>query len=253
MLNYMRAELWKALRRRGFYLMLGVLVLGEWLLALTAWVPAGRSIALHQADLLVDLLPVGLFCALLMADLVFQDQYRHGTLKNELSFGMSRGRIYLGKTLSALLMGLLAAGIVLGCFCGLFLARSGAERTAALVRIAGYLSCALPLWTGGLGLAVALNFICRRGTTAASVYLLLLVLLPPLFGIGADNMLSGSVGFRILDGLRQVMLAEASGLPEALAWPALIPYMLRNWLIGMGWFWGSAAVGLALFQRQDIA
>lgn len=257
MLNYMRAELWKVLRRRYFYVVLGVLVAGECLAGLSAWVPAGRSMVLHMAGILVDLLPAGLFFALLMVDMVFHDQYRQGTLKNELSFGMPRTRIYLGKTLSALLVGLLMAGIILACFCGLIAARGLSEPPdqviEAMWQIFCYLSCGLPLWIGGLGLASALHFLCKNGTVASIAYLVLLVTLPVVFGVAADNQTVGSVAFRVLDGLRQWNLAEASGVPEGAAWVELLRYMARNWLIGMGWFWGSTAVGLVLFRRQNVA
>lgn len=256
MLNYIRAELWKVFRRRRVYGILAVLLAGESLLALTAWVPQGRSLPLHMAGILTDALPFGIFVALLMAHLVFHDQHKLGTLKNEVTFGIPRSRIYLGKTLSGLIVGLICAGIVVGSFMAVTLLRSRQfpepETAAALWEEFSQALCALPLWIGGLGLAAALCFLCRSGSTSIAGYMLLLVVTPVSLGVVADNMYPGGMGFQVFDTLRQGNLLEVPLIPEFSAQPAQLWHLLRSWGIGMGWFWGSTAVGLAVFRRKEI-
>ncbi|UQT50775.1 ABC transporter permease [Flavonifractor plautii] len=111
-------------------------------------------------SLLIPFFTAGLYLAVVVADEVFSDQYKNDTLKNEVSFGLPRRRIYLGKLVTAAGIGLLLAFLTLlvyAVLCRVLL--PGAEGDwvqvqTFLFRLLG----ALPLWMGALSLTVAAMF-----------------------------------------------------------------------------------------------
>ena len=101
MLNYLSAELWRMARRRldliwcaAYLLLVGVVAL--------SWTGA----PLHQTmEGFRDFLVIGLYLGYPLAALADGEARRLGTLRNEVSYGLPWGRIYLGKLCSALLAG----------------------------------------------------------------------------------------------------------------------------------------------------
>ena len=62
----------------------------------------------NTAQMVALILSVGLYATLLTGDIVFSDQYKNNTLKNEVSYGVPRVRIYLGKLIVAILVAIVA-------------------------------------------------------------------------------------------------------------------------------------------------
>ena len=93
---------------------------------------------------------MGLYLAVVVADEVFSDQYKNDTLKNEVSFGLPRRRIYLGKLVTAAGIGLLLAFLTLlvyAVLCRVLLPGAVGDWVQVqtfLFRLLG----ALPLWMG---------------------------------------------------------------------------------------------------------
>ena len=65
------------------------------------------------------LLSVGLYAPLITTDLVFSEQYKIGTLKNEISYGIPRSRIYLGKLVLEIAVAVLACALAVGLYLAL--------------------------------------------------------------------------------------------------------------------------------------
>ena len=116
MKHYLTAEWGRAVARPYFRAFLLVL------LALAAGLPLLWRFGLgdmfqgsfgDSLSLLTPFFTVGLYLAVVVADEVFSDQYKNDTLKNEVSFGLPRRRIYLGKLVTAAGIGLLLAFLTL--------------------------------------------------------------------------------------------------------------------------------------------
>ena len=90
MLNYIKAELWKVSRRQVFYILLALLVLCTAVFTGTSSLQGFPSLAAAVSNTMIT----GFLAAPLLVQLV--DGGGADTLKNELSFGLSRGRIYWG-------------------------------------------------------------------------------------------------------------------------------------------------------------
>ena len=108
MLNYIKAELWKVFRRKSCYVLAALLLFCA---HLYGWLFSGGYFADLAAGVSLTMV-TGMPLAPLLAHLV--DAGSRDTLKNELSFGLSRGRIYWGKLAAGLLLGLLLALILVG-------------------------------------------------------------------------------------------------------------------------------------------
>lgn len=249
MLNYIRAELWKLRRRKYLWVLLAVMLGLVGLFALASGWHRGfdELVALGAATMLV-----GLYLTILLADMVFSDQYKTGALKNEVSFGLPRRRIYLGKLCAALINGLAACALILGFYLGFSWLVTGGQGDPAAIRenlaILGWvLLAALPLWVGMLGLCAAVLFTVKSELAAAVILFFSLNLVPTALGLA--SMIRGNPLSRALELLVSVWLISPFGQFQGALTAGL---MLRCWVIGLGWLAFSSAAGLAVFNRRQI-
>ena len=147
MLNYIKAELWKAFRHKGIYglaLFLGLCT------ALFTFMMLEADDFSQMASAASTTMLLGMLVAPLLTQIV--DGKALGSLKNEVSFGLSRGRIYWGKLLAGLMLGLVLCLLLLGSYLlAGWLALPHYSREADLVALAvvGFsLLGALPVWCG---------------------------------------------------------------------------------------------------------
>lgn len=164
MVNYIRAEFYKVFRRRYTWITLVVLLALEALMV-AGWMftnSHGNHVDFYTgAGMLCVMLALGFYATLLTCDMVFADQYKNGTMKNEVSFGIPRTRIYLGKFLVSLAVSLLFMAVMAAFYLGLcYLALfHDPEADAVAMQMVGYcLLTALPLWVGGARLHLRLPF-----------------------------------------------------------------------------------------------
>lgn len=255
MLNYIRAELWKVFRRKYFYVVTALLLAGVVYSCFGVWVPAGETLTENLVELLLPTLSmVGLVMVLAVEDMVFHDQYKLGTLKNEVVYGVLRIRIYLGKEFAAAVVGIVCAGLVLGTYLVLASVLPGAARGEELARelseAAFQILCALPLWLGALGLAHLLYILLPSGIGAAITYLVALGFMWPVAEIIMRNTDRASDVYAVVETLRLLTLIGPFEL--LLAMTGVGRYLLFCWAVGMGWFWGCTVVGILGFRRREI-
>lgn len=250
MRNYLSAECFKAFRRSYLYLMLLLCLLGEGLLVLGYWLTwswgNGTVTFANTASMVAPLLSVGMYATLITGDIVFSEQYKNNTLKNEVSYGVNRAVIYLGKLVTSLLVAVVAAAIMLAFYlgaCWLFFPH-GIEDIPTLAMIGYCLSGALPLWIGSQAVAMVCYFLVRNSTAAAfaaigilavvpSVLQVLEVLIHPVFGM-------------VRECFPGVML---EALPyRAFDWI----YVGTCWADGLLWTLLATVLGVVLFRKQEI-
>ena len=94
MRNYLAAECYKTFRRKYFYIILAVclgleavLLWGYW----TTWKWGNSNVDFYSTAIMVPfMLSIGLYATIVTGDIVFSEQYKNNTLKNEVSYGLSR-------------------------------------------------------------------------------------------------------------------------------------------------------------------
>ena len=254
MKHYLTAEWSKAVARPYYRIYLAVMVALAALLALIWWW-TGRE-GMFQGSfgeclsLLVPFFTAGLYLAVVVADAVFSDQYKLGTLKNEVACGLSRSRIYLGKLTTAAGAGLLLVFLTLLAYAVLcrLLIPAGPEDWQAVQTFLFRLLAAVPLWLGALALTMAVMFNVGQTIPVMVVVLLLLAGLGPVFR-GMMRLAGGWLA-GWAEVLYRLTLTAPMDLGAVSLWdPA---YLLWCWGVGLLWSAGSTAVGLALFARRDI-
>ena len=248
MLNYLRAEFYKVFRRKYFWVLLAAMLALETLFVLL--LGTANDFA-YLSGAMAATMPVGSYLAVLLADMVVSDPYKTGTMKNELAFGLSRSRIYLGKLAAAAAVALLFCGILFGWYlggCWLFSSLGDPEAVRTNLGILAFVAAAsLPLWLSVLSFSTAL-YLCLRNEFAGAVIAFLSLTL----GVGVLTMLAlmklGPIT-KLAELLLRVMPSVQFDLYSGeLTWGL----MAKNWAIGLGWSAVSTAAGLAVFKRREV-
>lgn len=264
MFNYIRSEFYKLFRRKYIWIMLIILLLGE-ILLVGSMVYASRYneavnfyTALSEVSLMVS---VGFYASLFSADIVFAGQYKNGTLKNEVSFGLSRTRIYLGKLLSQTLLSLLVLVVAMVSYIGMcwFLLPHTSRWLLAFQELGGTLLGALPIWIGMQAVICASLFLLRNGVaaefTAIGLYTLPSLLIQIITMISSNSPMS-SVLLKIYPWLPDVALGHSSAVTVRINQAPILELNVENlansFIVGGFWLILATATGLYFFRKKEI-
>lgn len=258
MLNYLRAECYKVFHRKYFWVTLLVL-LGLESLLVGGWAfinHNGAHVCFDEALHMIGYeLVLGLYFTVLVGDIVFAGQYKNGTLKNEVSFGLPRWRIYLGKMIAQMMTALVMCFVMMVYYvalCALVLPADGTvSNYEALQEFGTLLLCALPVWLGTQSMVCACLFLIKGGTAAAITAVGIIALLP--IGVELLGLIYGAYPFG------ETMLKVYTWLPSPMLERVLFHVTDGDWgyvgnlcLAGGAWFVGSTALGLWRFSRKEI-
>lgn len=245
MVKYLNAELYKVRHRAYPAGFLAVVLGGITALFLLVKLEGNMNVAMEDmVHILGMALIAGLYLVVAICDMVFSDQYKFNTMKNEVSYGLPRLRIYFGKLAAAAIMSVLLCAVIVGYYMALSLLLFPAEgELGEILRWGGeQLLQALPLWLGGLGLFQALLFTMKGSTSATVVYFLVVGMLDSvlkLLGLLVPSM--ASLVQKALDCLLQTPFGMMPNVDISHAW-----------LVGMGWLVVSTVVGAVVFQKREI-
>lgn len=257
MLDYLRAECYKLLRRS--YLWTALLVVGGLELALVllwAWTNGDmvNVTASVGFTMVLYLLSVGYYATAITSDIVFSDQYKYNTLKNEVAYGIPRARIYLGKLFASCLLSVGACVLLLGWYallCALMLPGDGAALEA--LKVLGFaLLCAVPVWLGSQALYL-LCFFTIRGSTAATILGICIIALlgQTLTFLSLIVSLPAPALANALLAVRRLLLTTPLEDITGAVWDW--PRVGWAWAVGAGWCVGATALGLWRFSRREIS
>lgn len=136
MIKLIHADLYKAFHRMYMYIFMAGMA-GIAMLVIFAFANnsspeyAVTSVAWNFA--ISNLLVFPLFIMPMFVDITIAEEYKEHTMKNTVSFGESRTKLYLSKLISAVILGLLLAAVTLAVYCGsslLFLKHDAAFNSA---------------------------------------------------------------------------------------------------------------------------
>ena len=247
MLNYIKAELWKAFRHKGIY---GLTVfLGLCTALFTGLILAAEDFA-QMASAATTTMLLGMLVAPLLTQTV--DGGTLSTLKNEVSFGLSRSRIYLGKLLTGLALGLGLCLLLMGSYLTVgwvALPHSSQETDMVALGVVGFsLLGAVPLWCGVYGLCHMMAMLLRStGAWMGTYYLLSFFGQPILVSLAA----MGSGG-RLSSFLQAAIMPMSLLMPDFLSGWLTWQYQFWCWTVGMGWLAATTLLGLFWFHRREI-
>ena len=234
MVNYIRAEFYKVFRRRYTWITLVVLLALEALMV-AGWMftnSHGNHVDFYTgAGMLCVMLALGFYATLLTCDMVFADQYKNGTMKNEVSFGIPRTRIYLGKFLVSLAVSLLFMAVMAAFYLGLCLLT------------------ALPLWVGVLACTCAFRFLIKSDLWASVASVCVFAVIPPVMEV-CMALFSANPAGTVIRFLYQYMpTVMVDNAPSVVGgWS----YCGQAWIVGAVWLAVFSVLGAVWFRRKEI-
>lgn len=261
--KYLGAECYKACRRKDPYIFLAViLALAAFFMLLLRVEGAqtemtGEGMVMVQRASVQDLvnilcvsLSMGLYLLLSAGDIVFSDQYKNNTLKNEVSYGISRSRIYLGKLIASAMTAVTLCVLLIGGYLVLSLALfpAGEELGESLQTLGLCLAAAFPLWMGGLGLFLFLQFTMKSTATTLIIY----VMVVGFLGSGFLDLMA--VFLPSLEPVAKLIQTVSLSTPFSMMrdqGPAEV--MGYAWGLGMAWLGLSTVGGLLCFRKKEIS
>lgn len=250
MLDYLNAEFYKVTHRRGYLLgMLGFLFGGGALLLFLLRFATGEAQNTVEVavGILMMALSVGIYLALMVCDLVFSDQYKLNTLKNEMSYGIPRGRVYLGKLAAAIVTAVVICLLMVAFYLVLallFFPMEG-KLTDLLSALGKALAGVLPIWLGALGLGLMLLFATKGSTIATVIFVLLM---GPLDSVLQLLEMFVPKLFEVIEAIRPWLLGN--GLNGLIMEGTL--KLSYTWPLGMAWLLATTAIGFIAFQKREI-
>lgn len=253
MLNYLSAELWRMARRRAVCAGWGLYLLLTFLTGLTfRGNPALECILAFQ-----NFMVMGLYVAMPLAGWAGGGLDRAGGLTNEVSFGLPRARIYLGKLSAALLAGtvlflLTTAAFFLGALSpSAVLGLSGEDRALAGMELLVSMLHSLPRYVGAVSLAYFLLFTIYPAGVGTVLYYLYIVLGElTLASIRVMGMgLVGNMLNHLAEAVRPFLLTNAYFV---YSYGNVPPTLGNSWLTGALWLGVTTVPGLLLLWRREI-
>ena len=247
---YLRAEIFKVLHRPYTYIFLLVILALEALMAILLSSNVTSSVTITFTDgavILIKALTMGLYCAIVVGDMVYSEQYKNNTLKNEVSFGLPRTRIYLGKLAASCLTAVCLCAVLVVFYLGLcrVLLPGDPATNMLTLQVTGFcLLTSLPLWLGGQALVIALYFLIRSSTVAAIAQVLIFLVLPQIWELLA-NLVSEHF-WTVYSVMLTTPFARMGGMPD---WS----FFGRTLAIGAGWFIAATVVGILGFRRRELS
>lgn len=196
MLNYLRSELYKTLKRKYTYIFTGGIVFFSFVLIMLIYGPGPELYADTMFRLLISMLPILVVMGIVVMDNVFSDEYKNNTIRNSVSFGISRSAIYAGKLLAGLISAIVMAAVIYAAYIlfSLAILGVGEDTWSMLYKLGKSTLAALPLWIAGLALSACMFFIFKNGVIVGIATAVILAIFPqfllvleltvsPVFGV----------------------------------------------------------------------
>ena len=258
MINYIKSEFYRLLHSKGSYLFIiictALLLSANIILALV-----GRSEASFPYDstaftlglFYTDLPMVFLLCVSVVST-VFGNEHTNHTMKNSVSFGLSRGCIYIGKFLVEIIYSLVAFLIIGGVFVGssyLLLENSNVGELELLFRAS---FAALPLLLFALATSNCFLFIIEGTGGAITATIGALLALPIISNyLGLKFVIFQKIAKILPWNLITNMKFNPDKIQLILPWEGSTGY-LNYWLYGGAQMLLFVLIGYFVFSRKEI-
>ncbi|SHO54001.1 ABC transporter permease [Anaerocolumna xylanovorans] len=257
MKQYMKSEFYRIAHRMSTYLFIGMcsllMVSSNVVLAVVKHADAKFPYATTKfsiSNLYASFAVVYLLC-IAIASMIFGNEYGNRTMKNSISYGISRGTIYFGKLITEMIYAVIAFAAITGIHVAsacLLLENSGAESIALLLKTT--LFC-FPLFIFAVGASNCFIFLFDSMGNAIAATLGLLLALPLV-----SNMLG--MKFEVFHKLAEIlpwnlinnMEFDFDKLEIILKWNERTVYYY--WMAGIIQMVLVVLAGYLIFNKREI-
>ncbi len=257
MTNYIKSELYRLIRTKGSYMFIGIcsILLISVNVLLASIGHSEPTFPYDRTDFSISFISSGwnvlfILCTL-VASIVFGNEYANHTMKNSISYGIIRGKIYMGKFIVALLYALLAFMIIMGLFVGsayLLLENTGMD---ALMMLLKSILLALPMLISALAASHCFLFLLE-GTSGAITSIMVAIVVFPIvssyLGLRYDifQRLSKILPFNLIGAINYDQQYQL-----VLPWEGSAAYG-NYWMYGLLWTVIFLTIGYVLFSKKEI-
>lgn len=173
MLNYIKAELYRCFNRLYFWVFTGCIaglsLLINIILKMNHVKGMGLTTLTRQTASMV-FLPV--FLVIILVDMVTSEEQKNITLRNVVTFGMSRTKMILSKIISCIILMFIAAFIILAvCYgSGAALFGLGSDFPGTIGSDLMKMVISIPLWIAAISFGTLLALVFTNNTAFAFIY-----------------------------------------------------------------------------------
>ncbi len=256
MLNYVKSEFYRVLHGKAIYGLTGVLsgltVLFNFILYAFGTNQAfGYDTIRFSLNMMTGSLPLLMGIALIVVSYIAADEYKNGTLKNVVAYGISRNTFFTGKCIVSMVISILCMFVVLGFYIGsalLLLENDGMEPVWELLKGIG---ASVPAALAALVLSVLLYCLFKKEITVVMIWGTILFLFPQIaFFLGFKiEFFKKAAEWMPYNFLRFEAAVNMSGYECLWNTPEGIMKCIVSGAIGMIVFYTA---GILLFRRKEI-
>lgn len=258
MINYIRSEVYRNLRHKGNYLFILAAMAFVVFLNIVLWIFVKNDTSFPYAttkyafsSLYCNLRFIMIMCVAVVS-IIFAQEYKNQTLKNTVSFGISRASIYFGKLIISIIFSFIAAICVIATFiisAYILLENSGIEYLATLINsiVAG-----IPLILFSLVVAHSFYFITEKEMNVVGFWVGIVIVIPILLAmIGRKSEVSRTIAsYMPWNIVGDITFNEATNT-LVLGWttPEAIVKSIVVGVVGCVMFY---IIGLEIFKRKEV-
>lgn len=255
MFNLIRAELYKAYKRAYSKVFIGVCAGGILFFSimmsivqaqLGGQVPTRSDVILVYAVALA----AGMYLAIITTDMVFSEEYKHGTLKNTVAFGYSRGQVYFSKLIAAsVVMVVLALVVAAVCLLSCWpLFKSADTDLAYTGYFIKYVFIVIPLYLSQVAISVAVWFNIKNATFGSVLVVCYTAVFPMILEM-VSVLTEKEIFYKIANILPIRQLSKFQQLRDFSEVSTLAGDFFIN---GICFFAGFTLIGWLFFRRKEI-
>lgn len=255
MFNLIKAEMYKSFRRLYSKVFLAVtgggLILLNILLSVVNRNFGGTAYTRSEMMLVYMVcLVVGMYLAIVTTDLVFSDEYKHGTLKNTVAFGYTRTEIYFSKLISSCIVTVLMALflVIIAVVTGWVLFESSGSDMDNLVLFLKYALAVTPLWLSQVAFSIAV-WANVKSSNFGAVFVTMFTAMAP----GVLQLVTMITEKPIFNDIAQILpISQFNKYQSLTDFSEIGTLFPRFAVIGFSFFAGFMLLGWLGFYRREI-
>ena len=260
MISYIKSELYRILHNKGTYLF--ILICSALLISVNVILAlVGHGDETFRYDntgfslpLLYTSFSMIFILCISVTSIVFGNEHNHHTMKNTVSYGISRGSIYFGKLITAFIYALTAFLIIVGLFILSSYALLENSHSQDLVRLFKVCLVALPLLLFAVAASNCFFFLIESTGGAITTIVIILVAFPEISNYLAMKfkffqMLAKILPWNLISNISFDFQTDSPNL--LLPWEGMSGYY-NYWLFGILQLVLFALLGYVVFRRKEI-
>jgi hypothetical protein len=247
MLKLIKAELYKTFNRAYYYVFICCTVFFIGSLYAGIYLTKVPITVYNLMAMGVNTLKTPVFLILMIVSTITNEEIKEKTLRNTLSFGVSRNSLYMAKLITSIILATISAVIILAVFVGgaYILFKPGSELTPMFVKdFFLRILYAVPMYTAAIAISALLGFVIKSEMVYAFSYLGLFVAVKPVIQLLCYFISDKFIYiYNILISTRLSMLGDmkTGGIDS-----------LTTVILGIAYTVIFTAIGIVVFRRQEV-